>query len=128
MLMAVERVFVARHERFSRNSDVANQGKEFHVCLDCSSKCHAIRYESLGLNIIDDGGTRYFSRGIDSNGNVSNFAETEQLLVANDMTYSHIQIRGSVPLFWRQVINVRYQPRLVVDTHPVTACFYFRLR
>jgi hypothetical protein len=70
-------------------------------------------------------GTRYFSRGIDLNGNVSNFAETEQIIVTAGKTYAHVQIRGSVPLFWRQVINVKYQPRLEVDSHPSTVKFIF---
>ena len=65
-------------------------------------------------------GTRYFSRGIDSDGNVSNFVETEQVLVHEDLIYAHVQIRGSIPLFWRQVINFKYQPSLQVLPHVST--------
>lgn len=36
------------------------------------------------------GGTRYNSRGIDSNGFVANFVETEQLLAIEDSVYTHI--------------------------------------
>jgi len=52
-------------------------------------------------------GTRYNSRGIDANGNVSNFVETEQILVVvhesgdHDL-FAHVQVRGSVPCFWEQ--------------------------
>ena len=45
-------------------------------------------------------GTRYLSRGLDEDGNVANFVETEQLLIYKDFIYSFVQIRGSVPLFW----------------------------
>jgi hypothetical protein len=59
-------------------------------------------------------GTRYFRRGIDHEGHVANFNETEQLvLVERDanptsqrnlddyaVKFSFVQIRGSVPLFW----------------------------
>lgn len=48
------------------------------------------------------GGTRYNSRGIDSKGHVANFCETEQLVVIGGHLFSHVQIRGSVPAFWKQ--------------------------
>ncbi|CCM01619.1 uncharacterized protein FIBRA_03680 [Fibroporia radiculosa] len=59
-------------------------------------------------------GTRYFRRGIDHDGNVANFNETEQvLLVGPDDTsvqLSFVQIRGSVPVFWAEVNTLRYKP------------------
>jgi hypothetical protein len=72
-------------------------------------------------------GTRYFSRGIDKDGNVSNFVETEQLVIYDGLgaiggygftgrhQMSFVQTRGSIPLFWAQVINMRYTPRLWLD-------------
>lgn len=48
------------------------------------------------------GGTRYNSRGIDSKGHVANFCETEQLVLIGGYLFSHVQIRGSVPAFWKQ--------------------------
>ena len=48
------------------------------------------------------GGTRFNSRGVDSKGNVANFCETEQLLMIKGHCFSHVQIRGSVPAFWKQ--------------------------
>lgn len=66
-------------------------------------------------------GTRYFSRGIDHAGRVSNYVETEQVLEceSGDL-YSYVQTRGSIPVFWRQVVNLKYSPRLVVDPNPDT--------
>jgi hypothetical protein len=56
-------------------------------------------------------GTRYTRRGIDSDGNVANFVETEQVLLHQDgQVTSHIQIRGSIPLFWSSPVNLRYHP------------------
>lgn len=56
-------------------------------------------------------GMRYKKRGIDTDGNVSNFVETEQILICNiegsAHTISHVQIRGSIPLFWSQDSNHR---------------------
>lgn len=48
-------------------------------------------------------GTRYNARGINDQGYVANFCETEQILVVeNRFLISHVQIRGSVPVFWEQ--------------------------
>ncbi|ERT01765.1 hypothetical protein HMPREF1624_00059 [Sporothrix schenckii ATCC 58251] len=63
-------------------------------------------------------GLRYLRRGVDEDGNVANAVETEQILspsVVNQMvesqllpapplskTYSFVQVRGSIPLFWTQ--------------------------
>jgi hypothetical protein len=48
-------------------------------------------------------GTRFNSRGIDDDGNVANFVETETILwVSPGITFSYAQVRGSVPIFWEQ--------------------------
>ncbi|KAI9727871.1 MAG: hypothetical protein M1834_007917 [Cirrosporium novae-zelandiae] len=84
------------------------------------------------------GGTRYFSRGIDENGNVSNYNETEQLVILNDngaglggfgampngrtasregqevQVLSYVQTRGSVPVFFAEINDLNYRPRLEV--------------
>ncbi|KAF9383427.1 hypothetical protein CPC16_008921 [Podila verticillata] len=72
-------------------------------------------------------GTRYFSRGIDAQGNVSNFNETEHLVIMeskmNGLTpatpgsltiLSHVQTRGSIPIFWAQINNIKYTPKLQI--------------
>ncbi|EXJ81436.1 hypothetical protein A1O3_07728 [Capronia epimyces CBS 606.96] len=86
------------------------------------------------------GGTRYFSRGIDDQGHVSNFNETEQVVVLNDVSgppagyaggagiqngkiagqpsdtqvLSFVQTRGSVPVFWSEINDLRYVPKLQI--------------
>ncbi|KAI8640786.1 Endonuclease/exonuclease/phosphatase [Parasitella parasitica] len=47
-------------------------------------------------------GTRFNSRGIDDDGHVANFVETETVLYSDRICYSYTQIRGSVPVFWEQ--------------------------
>ena len=47
-------------------------------------------------------GTRFNARGIDDEGNVANFVETETILATNEWVFSYTQIRGSVPVFWEQ--------------------------
>ncbi|KAI8613016.1 SacI homology domain-containing protein [Chytriomyces sp. MP71] len=72
-------------------------------------------------------GTRYNTRGVDLDGNVANNVETEQVLMYNDggsaetggatiqRVASYVQTRGSIPLFWEQQINVKYQPKMVIQ-------------
>ena len=72
-------------------------------------------------------GTRYFRRGIDHEGHVANFNETEQLVFVEDQQsggqrafedfstkLSFVQIRGSVPVFWAEINTLRYKPDLQV--------------
>ncbi|RLV89996.1 Polyphosphatidylinositol phosphatase INP52 [Spathaspora sp. JA1] len=49
-------------------------------------------------------GTRYNTRGIDDDGNVANYVETEFIYFnpSHNSIFSFVQIRGSVPTFWEQ--------------------------
>lgn len=52
-------------------------------------------------------GTRFNSRGIDDDGNVANFVETEVTLwVPPGIAFSYVQIRGSLPIFWEQTAGL----------------------
>jgi hypothetical protein len=87
------------------------------------------------------GGTRYFTRGIDEQGHVSNYNETEQIVLLNDTAdrptgyaggqgmqngkvgggsvtetqiMSYVQTRGSVPVFWAEINDLHYTPKLQI--------------
>ena len=47
-------------------------------------------------------GTRYNARGVNDNGDVGNFVETEQVLITENRVSSFVEIRGSVPVFWEE--------------------------
>ncbi|GAP86147.1 putative synaptojanin 2 [Rosellinia necatrix] len=48
-------------------------------------------------------GTRFNSRGIDDDGHVANFVETETIFWSpSGILFSYAQVRGSVPVFWEQ--------------------------
>lgn len=54
---------------------------------------------------VERAGLRYLRRGVDDNGHVANSVETEQILSTPDFsgkTYSFVQIRGSIPVFFSQ--------------------------
>ncbi|KAI0044382.1 hypothetical protein FA95DRAFT_1545168 [Auriscalpium vulgare] len=67
-------------------------------------------------------GTRYFRRGVDEEGHVANFNETEQIVALPSesdpddfkTTLGFVQIRGSVPVFWAEVNTLRYKPDLQI--------------
>ena len=55
-------------------------------------------------------GTRYYARGVDDDGEVANFVETEQILYVNDSTLSLVLVRGTVPVFWQQTgLTARFE-------------------
>ena len=82
-------------------------------------------------------GTRFTKRGADGNGDVANFAETEQIcIVRNDVSdrstseiqeqhpflefYSHVQTRGSIPLRWSSPSDIKtYRPKVLIGTDPI---------
>lgn len=65
-------------------------------------------------------GTRYFRRGVDQDGNVGNYNENEQILVVQNNKFdkidmfSFLQTRGSVPVYWAEINNLKYKPNLVL--------------
>ncbi|KAK4053062.1 Inositol-1,4,5-trisphosphate 5-phosphatase 1 [Microbotryomycetes sp. JL201] len=47
-------------------------------------------------------GTRFNVRGVDDDGSVANFVETETILRTQTTCFSYVQTRGSVPVFWEE--------------------------
>jgi hypothetical protein len=83
-------------------------------------------------------GTRYFTRGINADGDVSNFNETEMIFTTFPPNYnsnladsggrsfaraSFVQTRGSVPIFWTEINNLRYRPDLKIVDLPGSVRF-----
>ncbi|KMV66479.1 Sac-like phosphoinositide polyphosphatase [Encephalitozoon cuniculi EcunIII-L] len=64
-------------------------------------------------------GARYFSRGSDASGYVSNYVETEQIIYDGEKTVSHLQVRGSIPLIWEHVLGREYNPKIVVSDRKI---------
>lgn len=56
-------------------------------------------------------GTRMWRRGADPDGYVANFVETEQVMQFNGYTASFVQVRGSIPLLWQQIVDLTYKPK-----------------
>ncbi|KAL6648318.1 hypothetical protein ACP70R_012542 [Stipagrostis hirtigluma subsp. patula] len=65
-------------------------------------------------------GTRMWRRGANLEGATANFVETEQLVEYKGLTSSFIQVRGSIPLLWEQIVDLSYKPRLSIIEHDET--------
>ncbi|KAK0617879.1 SacI homology domain-containing protein [Bombardia bombarda] len=65
-------------------------------------------------------GTRFNSRGIDDDGNVANFVETETTYWSPaGVVFSYAQVRGSVPVFWEQeAVLVPGQVKISITRSP----------
>ncbi|KAI3519099.1 hypothetical protein L1887_08124 [Cichorium endivia] len=76
---------------------------------------------AIGLDIIDvtliarrctrRTGTRLWRRGADSDGYVANFVESEQIIQLKGFTASFVQVRGSMPFIWEQIVDLTYKPK-----------------
>jgi hypothetical protein len=60
---------------------------------------------------------RFVSRGCDLDGNASNTADTEQIIVIykknslETKVYSYVQLRGSMPFLWHQKPSLQWEPK-----------------
>jgi hypothetical protein len=55
-------------------------------------------------------GTRMWRRGADAEGYAANFVETEQIMQSKGFTASYVQVRGSMPFLWEQIVDLTYKP------------------
>ncbi|EDV25949.1 uncharacterized protein TRIADDRAFT_24656, partial [Trichoplax adhaerens] len=87
----------------------------------CTIKRYSVDMILISRRNIFRVGTRYFTRGIDEDGNVANNVETEQAIIYNGNKSSFVQIRGSIPLFWKQRPNLKYKlkPEVMADADHV---------
>lgn len=64
-------------------------------------------------------GVRFISRGADNQGNVSNFAETEQIISFMNEDYfeifTYLQTRGSIPYLWKQTPSLKWSPKVLME-------------
>ncbi|WOL01909.1 phosphoinositide phosphatase SAC8 isoform X3 [Canna indica] len=65
-------------------------------------------------------GTRMWRRGANLEGATANFIETEQIMEFAGYKSSFLQIRGSIPLLWEQIVDLSYKPQLNVINHDET--------
>ncbi|KAJ4844537.1 GTPase activating protein (GAP) for Rho1p [Turnera subulata] len=59
-------------------------------------------------------GTRLWRRGADPDGYVANFVESEQIVQMNGFSASFVQVRGSMPFLWEQIVDLTYKPKFEI--------------
>ena len=72
-------------------------------------------------------GTRYKRRGVDVEGHVANYVETEMLVECGIHVVSYILVRGSVPIYWTQP-GYKYRPPPVIEKGNVICKFDGKLK
>lgn len=84
------------------------------VSINENALGHGLNWTLVSRRSVRRAGTRFNSRGIDRDGNVANFVETEQILDRENTKLSFVQIRGSIPLFWSQKPGYKYKPSIEI--------------
>ena len=59
-------------------------------------------------------GSRSWMKGANDNGDVANYVETEQILIAGDKQYSLVQIRGSIPIRFTEYPDLNPMPPMKI--------------
>jgi len=78
---------------------------------NCSINRTQVIYTLISRRCCFRAGTRFFMRGVDSEGQVANYVETEQIVEYQGEKCSFVQTRGSIPIFWSQLPNIKYKPK-----------------
>ncbi|CAJ0930054.1 unnamed protein product, partial [Mesorhabditis belari] len=100
------------------------QNKELYL-EDCDkSSIPPLCLTLISRRSVHRAGARYLRRGIDDDGYVANFVESELLLNIFGHHVSFIQIRGSIPLFWSQQ-GLHYRPPLTITRTMEDSLLYF---
>jgi hypothetical protein len=78
---------------------------------------HEFNYVLIARKDSRRSGMRFLVRGCDNNGYVANFVETEEAIIVTNKKainkieiLSYLQIRGSIPLLWKQTPNLQLNP------------------
>ncbi|KAF8319283.1 hypothetical protein DL93DRAFT_2164502 [Clavulina sp. PMI_390] len=84
---------------------------------DTVSEDVEVEYTIISRRSRQRAGLRYQRRGIDEDAHVANFVETETITCVQlhgvPNVFSHVQIRGSIPIFWSQPgMNLKPVPKL----------------
>lgn len=92
---------------------------------NCEVNGHFFKHVIISRRSSQRVGVRYYTRGLDEDGNAANYVETEQIMVmGHNIIHSFCQSRGSVPLIWSQDPNLKYKPKPVIsDAHKHSESF-----
>ena len=98
------------------------------ICIkQCSINGEWFTWSLVSRRSVYRAGTRMWTRGIDKDGAVANYVETEQILEFREFRSSFVQTRGSIPVYWKQDPDLRYKPppTLTNDNHEEAFGWHF---
>ncbi|XP_053618131.1 phosphatidylinositol-3-phosphatase SAC1 [Plodia interpunctella] len=98
------------HEQFQNFTLPLIQG--FVSINNVTVNGHQLTWALVSRRSVQRAGTRFFMRGVDTQGDVANFVETEQIIERGGEKSSFVQTRGSIPLYWTQYPNLKYKPAM----------------
>lgn len=114
------------HQQFARFTLPIIQG--FVAINRVMVNGHQLSCSVVSRRNVNRAGTRLFMRGIDGQGNVANFVETEQIIERGGETSSFVQTRGSIPLYWNQYPNLKYKPSIALSQEDHVTAYTSHLR
>jgi hypothetical protein len=79
--------------------------------INTNNNNNSIRYILISRRSTNHCGTRYNTRGIDDEGHVANYCETEQIIYHQNNILSFCILRGSAPIFFQQTGIAGIQPK-----------------
>jgi hypothetical protein len=86
------------------NSNNSNNNKS-------TNNNNSIRFILITRRSTNHCGTRYNTRGIDDEGHVANYCESEQIIYHQNNILSYCILRGSAPVFFQQSLKIGIQPK-----------------
>ncbi|CAG5026521.1 unnamed protein product [Parnassius apollo] len=114
------------HQQFERFALPLIQG--FVAINRVTVNGHQLTWSLVSRRSVERAGTRFFMRGVDAQGNVANFVETEQIIERGGEKSSFVQTRGSIPLFWTQYPNLKYKPAMTLLPEDHVAAYTRHMR
>ncbi|CAK1590908.1 unnamed protein product [Parnassius mnemosyne] len=114
------------HQQFERFALPLIQG--FVAINRVTVNGHQLTWSLVSRRSVERAGTRFFMRGVDAQGNVANFVETEQIIERGGEKSSFVQTRGSIPLFWNQYPDLKYKPAMTLLPEDHVAAYTRHMR
>ncbi|KAM3955932.1 phosphatidylinositol-3-phosphatase SAC1 [Aphomia sociella] len=114
------------HDQFAKFALPVIQG--FVSINNVTVNGHQLTWSLVSRRSVLRAGTRFFMRGVDSQGNVANYVETEQIIERGGEKSSFVQTRGSIPLYWSQYPDLKYKPLMSLSHEDHVAAYTKHLR
>lgn len=115
----IARSFETETDGLSRDKWIVRLIHGYYEEMSMDLFSNTISTHIISRRMAQNAGTRYNKRGLNSDGFVANYVETEQIVVNltlfssnKPLISSFVQVRGSVPLYWYQNSGYSFKPEI----------------